>query len=211
MESCGIVYAATGGRRNWGEAVFSARSAQKVKKDIQTTLFVDEKGLDFINKDNPFSKVEILNNPNSRGKLDAIIGTPYDRTLYLDNDTEFKKAVLDDMFRLLDNFDVALAHAPLARIVTPIKEIPSSFPEFNGGVILFKKTDKVMEVFKRWRADYHAKNIPTKRGHKDQPYLRRALWESDLRIATLLPEYNVRRGANRRTCIHHKHGLNRGK
>ena len=69
MESCGIVYAATGGRRNWGEAVFSARSAQKVKKDIQTTLFVDKKGLDYINKDNPFSSVEILKNPNPKVNL----------------------------------------------------------------------------------------------------------------------------------------------
>lgn len=212
MENCGIVYAATGAKRNFDEAIFSASSAINLNKEVKITMFTDGVFEKAANDSNLFERVVKLNKPNSRSKLDAILGSPYEKSLYIDNDTEFRKNVLGGMFKLLDRFDIALSHAPLLRVATPLKDIPDCFPEFNGGLILFKKNKKVIDVMERWKEDYHKKNIKTRYGHRDQPYLRRALWESDLRIATLLPEYNVRSGRpGKKACIAHRHGLNKKK
>lgn len=206
--SCGIVYAVSGSSRNALECIFSAHSMKKFHPDIGITVFSDEESKKLLEKEECIDESQLVQNPNRRNKLDAILNSPYDRTLYIDNDTELKKPILKEAFRLLDSFDVALSHAPLMRVATQIESIPNAFPEFNGGVIFFKNSVCVRKVMKRWHDDYHAKNINTKYGHRDQPYLRRALWESNLRIATLLPEYNSRsRKAHLKTCIRHKHNL----
>jgi len=205
----GVVYAVSGSGRNISECIHSAQSIKKFHPDLHITLFVDQKNKTFaLNKD-CFNNIVDVTNPNRRNKLDAILQSPYKKTLYLDNDTQLNKPILLEAFRLLDRFDIALTHAPLKRVGTQINSIPNSFPEFNGGVIFLKNSVEVLEVMQRWSDDYHARNIKTRYGHRDQPYLRRALWESDLRIATLLPDYNNRRRSNLRTCIRHRHRLNK--
>jgi len=203
----GVVYGVSGAERNLLECVFSAQSIKRIHPDLNISLFVDDVNEKKIRDRSCFDKITIIKNPNRRNKLDAILQSPYERTLYLDNDTELKKPILLEAFRLLDRFDIALTHAPLKRVCTNIEHIPNSFPEFNGGVILFKDSPEVKSVMQRWNDDYHARNMRTRYGHRDQPYLRRALWESDLRIATLLPDYNNRRRSNLRTCIRHRHKL----
>jgi hypothetical protein len=195
--------------RNRLECVFSAKSIKKLHPDLHITVFIDEQNQKHITGEPCFDKIITIKNPNRRNKLDAILQSPYERTLYLDNDTELKKPILLEAFRLLDRFDIGLTHAPLKRVATQIDHIPNSFPEFNGGVILFRDSPDVKKAMQRWHDDYHAKNIRTRYGHRDQPYLRRVLWESDLRIATLLPDYNNRRRSNLRTCIRHRHKLYR--
>lgn len=211
-KSYGVIYSVSGASRNRLECIFSAQSVKKNHKDIGITVFSDEPNEDLLKKEDYFDYVKILEDPNRRSKLDAVLNSPYERTLFLDNDTQLLKPVLHEGFRLLDNFDIALSHAPLLRVGTIIEDIPSAFPEFNSGVIFFKNSVCVRKVMKRWRDDFHKQNIRTKYGRRDQPYLRRALWESSLRIATLLPEYNSRRGkANSSTCIRHRHNLHRQK
>ena len=211
-KSCGVVYAVSGASRNRLECIFSAQSIKRNHKDIGVTVFSDETNEQLLKKEDCFDDIRKVKNPNRRNKLDAILNSPYSRTLYLDNDTELKKPILKEAFRLLDNFDIALSHAPLKRVCTQIDSIPNSFPEFNGGVIFFKNSLCVRKVMKRWHDDYHEKNINTRYGHRDQPYLRRALWESSLRIATLIPEYNSRTSkVNSRVCIRHRHNLHRKK
>lgn len=203
----GVVYGVSGAERNLLECVFSAQSIKKLHPDLHITLFIDAQLEKIIKDKSCFDEIKIITNPNRRNKLDAILQSPYELTLYLDNDTELKKPILAEAFQLLDRFDIALTHAPLKRVCTQIDHIPNSFPEFNGGVIFFKDSPEVKELMQRWNDDYHARNIKTRYGHRDQPYLRRALWESNLRIATLLPDYNNRRRSNLRTCIRHRHKL----
>jgi hypothetical protein len=207
LQEHGVIYGVSGSHRNLLECEFSAKSIKKFHPDLNISLFIDNENKKKIQDTSLFHKVITLTNPNRRNKLDAILNSPYEKTLYLDNDTELKKPILKEAFRLLDRFDVALTHAPLKRVCTQIEHIPNSFPEFNGGVIFFKKSPEVQALMQRWNDDYHARNIQTRYGHRDQPYLRRALWESDLRIATLLPDYNNRRRSNLKTCIRHRHGL----
>ena len=96
------------------------------------------------------------------------------------------------MFTVLDRFDLALAHAhhrqrrPEARNRL---DIPAAFPEYNAGVIMYRKTPEVVRMLEEWwrRFQQAAETIS-----HDQVTLREVIWLSDLRVATLPPEYNVR-------------------
>lgn len=116
--------------------------------------------------------------------------TPFESTLYLDSDT----MIVDDiseLFGLLDRFDIAIAHAHKRNFHLTAEQwrenLPPSFPQFNSGVILYKKSLQVSAFLANWRDSFHTAKIK-----KDQVTLRELIWLSDLRIATLPPEYNIR-------------------
>lgn len=138
----------------------------------------------------PFSSIEKIENSHRRSKVDYFPQTPFDNTLYLDTDTALN-ADIRDSFRILERFDIALCHAHRRNTargkISWRTQIPPAFPEFNSGVILFRKTPSVIQVFQDWSTCYRES------GHThDQPTLRELLWLSDVRIATLPPEFNVR-------------------
>jgi hypothetical protein len=118
--------------------------------------------------------------------------SPYDWTLYLDTDTALR-ADIRHIFNLMERFDLAMAHAhhrhgrPKPRALNT--GLPDAFPEFNTGVILYRKSSVVMQLFAEWQAEYREQvNQP----RNDQIPMRRRIWLSDVRVATLPPEYNVR-------------------
>src|SRR5262249_37484843 len=79
-----------------------------------------------------------------RAKILGMIASPFDRTLMLDVDT-YAAADLSELFEVLDNFDVAAAHAP-NRVVLPLDDIPDSFPELNTGVISLRRSEPVRRL-----------------------------------------------------------------
>ena len=209
----GVVYGA--GLRHH-HARLAARSAETIKKfypDFSASLYtdMDQKMLEERKKIDLsiFNNIFKIEEGHIRNKFDAMINTTYERTLYLDNDTLLLKPILNDMFKVLDRFDIAVTHAPLARVVTPLPTVPVAFPEMNGGVLLFKNNEKVNVLLKSWENNWKNKTIETRRGHRDQPYLRKLLWESDLKICILPEEYNVRKhsSCNGKVYIHHRKGI----
>ncbi len=107
------------------------------------------------------------------------------KVLFLDTDTHVVGS-LAPVFQLLDRFDFCAAHAPIRFTVD--SGIPSSFPEFNSGVFAYRGTcPKVDRFFQAWRSKFRHLGLSP-----DQPSMRASLYDSDLRIATLPPEYNVR-------------------
>jgi hypothetical protein len=116
--------------------------------------------------------------------------TRFERTLYVDTDVCFV-ADVRDVFEVLDRFDIALAHAHTRnREVTTATwrtPLPAAFPQFNGGVILYKMNDGVGAFLNAWKNAYQTAGFA-----KDQVTLRELLWESNLQICTLPPEYNIR-------------------
>jgi hypothetical protein len=209
----GVVYGASLRHHHVRLAARSAESIKKFYPDFKTSLYteMDEKMLRERKKIDLsiFDEIFKIKKAHVRNKFDAIINTPYERTLYLDNDTLVLKPVFNDMFKVLDRFDVAVTHAPLARVVTPLENVPTAFPEMNGGVLLFKNEEKIMNLFRNWEYHWKEETIETRRGHRDQPYLRKLLWESDLKICILPEEYNVRRSksCNGKMYIHHRKGI----
>ncbi len=122
--------------------------------------------------------------------------SPYERTIFVDADIYVAQA-FPELFSLLDRFDCAATHEEYADTDWfhryPRPDIPASFPEFNTGIFLFKRSDRMDSLFAQWRTLYEAylreyPNLPV----NDQPFFRAAVYHHDARIATLTREYNCK-------------------
>jgi len=126
-------------------------------------------------------------------KMQAMQESEYDHNLYIGSDTLAINSEVACLFDVLDRFDIAVSHAPF-RVIgrgrsAKLDAMPNAFPEFNGDLILFRKSSQVRGLMKEWKRTYEL----DKMGHPhDQGALRYLLYASDLRIATLPPEFNYR-------------------
>lgn len=170
------------------EVLHSAKTLKAVC-DLPVTLFTD------IEVDSPYVDTVVRIKPgHKRAKVDFISESPYERTLYLDSDTEIQRDI-SDVFQILDKFDVAAVHDHCRKNhrwsgIPEYESIPYAFPEYNGGVMLYRNNQNVHDFFDLWRSHFY-KNIALTNG-QDQASLRIALWEADLRLHTLPFEFNVR-------------------
>jgi len=191
QKSRGVLYIASG-YEHIKAALLSAQSVRDTNPNLPIHLFADyqQQNIQLDAEPGPLTSWENISDPHRRSKVDYISRTPFEQTMYLDTDTRVL-CDLEDVFCLLENFDVALAHAHKRELPNKQKNLkvktPNAFPQFNSGVFLFRKNAKTLEAFAKWQKWFYELKLPT-----DQNTLREILWESDLRIATLPPEYNVR-------------------
>ncbi|MEL6125772.1 MAG: putative nucleotide-diphospho-sugar transferase [Pseudomonadota bacterium] len=136
-----------------------------------------------------FDQVHVIENPHARSKVACMGKSRFKRTLYLDVDT-MMVAAMWDVFDLLDRFDIALAHDQTRvvwKVMKPMNfRLPEAFPQYNTGVIAWRSSPATDTFFSAWQARYEAGAV-----REDQPGFREEIWLSDLRIATLPPEYNL--------------------
>lgn len=192
MKTRGVLYVATG-EKYVRAAIRSALTIIKHCPDLPIHLFTDAQSNAnlFAHNLSPFSSVAVIDNPHHRSKVDYIAHTPFEHTLFLDTDTALNTDIRD-MFQILDRFDIALTHAhhrSPSRLQRWRVGLPDSFPEFNTGVILYRNSPAVMQCIGEWGRHFIEAALNE---NNDQTTLRELLWLSDLRIATLPPEYNVR-------------------
>lgn len=193
----GVIYVATG-ERHVAEALVSARSLRTHMPDLPVTLYTD-RTLAAAEVDD----VVAFAGDGYLSRIPILEASPYERTLFLDSDT-YVCGDLAGLFALLDQFDIALAHAPI-RAMYEVEGVPDSFPEFNAGVILFRRSEEVKAALRDWaerlaqiqeQRDRDELRWLRPEGKRidmiDQGPLRAALYRSRLRIATLPPEYNCR-------------------
>jgi len=198
----GVIYIATG-RKFVDEACVSAESLKNKMPEMPITLFCNE-GV----QSRHFDNVVIIEHPcfSLMDKVLFMNSSPYEHTLFLDTDTYVCDSFLE-LFTLLDRFDLALAHNTY-RAVYRVHDIPDSFPEFNTGVILFKKSPHITQLFANWLALYERdlgkeQQWLTPFGEvtmldsnlNDQPTFREAVYNSSVRVAGLTSEYNCRFGS----------------
>jgi len=204
----GVLYVAFG-ERYVAEAIHSVRSLQRHCPGLPTVLFTDKPA-----PGAPFDEVRVVEVGHIRAKVDLFIESPFDRTLYLDSDT---RVVFDlrDMFDVLNRFDVAMAHDFSRKRLTTGSRIPEyaaipyAFSEFNSGVVLYGRSPGALRLFETWRQRFHEFKDRTEGW--DQASLRVAAWETDVRILTLPPEFNVRsEGVRRRVAKSVADGRNPG-
>jgi hypothetical protein len=183
--SVGVIYVATG-QKYIDEACVSAASLKDKMPDMHVTLFSDRDV-----RVGHFDKIVLIENPHY-GMADKILSiqqSPYERTLYLDADTYICDDV-SELFALLDRFDIAATHKG-RRFWFPAEGVPESFPEFNGGVISFKNSPLVRDLFVDWyRRFKHHKPSADFPAVPDEAAFREAMYFSNVRIATLTSEYN---------------------
>ena len=184
--SKGVVYVASG-TSYVRKAATSAESLRIYNPDLPITLFTDE------SVESPAFD-EIVNvDVDIAEKGDSILSRDhmrYDKTLFLDADT-FVAADISDVFTALDRFDIVAAHNE-ARAWYHQEiyqqagvDVPECFPEYNSGVVGYNNSQKVRRLFDRWNETYTDLDY-----ERNQPAFRIALYESDLNIGTLPPEYN---------------------
>jgi len=144
-------------------------------------------------KNDNIDEIVIIENPyyGYADKIYAMSTLPRKEFLFLDNDT-FLIGNIDELFTITEKFDIAVAHAP-NRWTFKLNNIPDSYPEFNTGVILIKRSEKINVFLSDWLTFYLQQikdQLQILSG--DQPSFREILYGSDLRVATLTPEYNCR-------------------
>ncbi|HVW19737.1 MAG TPA: hypothetical protein VHC86_00835 [Opitutaceae bacterium] len=185
----GFVYVATGPHYR-AEAARSAASLRTAHPGARICLVAEAaEGPKF------WDDFVLLQKPafGFRDKI-AMRRCPYDRFCFLDCDTQVI-GDLADVFRLLDHFDFA-GHQLFEGHDCPVPGLPDAFPEFNTGILAFRRSPVTEALFDRWLelydkfstllqgGDFHYSNI------SDQKSLRLALYESSVRLTVLGPEYN---------------------
>lgn len=182
------------------EAVQSARSFRRFLPDARYVLYTDLAHFTDPVFDEivtlPFTVPAALKdrhhfNGQMLVKINAMLDRQEERVLVLGSDTYALNPAVRELPELLDHFDIAVAHAALrlAGLMDLVPQVPRAFPEFNCDLILFRNTQKVRTAIREWRDLYANDEF----GHPhDQGAFRYVMFFSDLRIATLPPEYNYR-------------------
>ena len=208
--SNGALYIITQDSRYVELLLTSAASLKKAMPDLPITVFSQ-----FPLESSLFETIVRIE-PSKDGFYDKsrlIQNSPYERTLFIDADT-FVLDPVPELFTLLDHFDCAATHEEYLNTDWhhryPRTDIPSSFPEFNTGILMLKRSERLHHVLDEWSALYR-KYLEEKPGQpiNDQPFFRAAAYFADVRIATLTREYNCKfRGQgylNGRVKILHGH------
>ncbi|MCR8550817.1 putative nucleotide-diphospho-sugar transferase [Salipiger sp. P9] len=182
--SRGVIYTAWG-RDHVEVARRSAASVKKWNPEMGTAIWC-KAGDDTSGFDQAFHIPEGIKRP----KIELLGASPFDETLYLDNDTMIR-ADLRPMFDLLRKYELCGAQVILwhrKRHQKPIAlDLPESFPEINCGVLLYRKTPAVLTFFDEWVRSYLASGMKI-----DQPAFRETLWQSDVKFYVLPPQFNKR-------------------
>jgi alpha-N-acetylglucosamine transferase len=131
--------------------------------------------------------VEDLNSYTYIAKIVGLLNSPFDQTIFLDSDT-FVCSNIDELFGLLDLVDIATTQeAKKHTYVFPEMKYKNIFPEFNSGVILFQKNEKILKLFNDWLAISINLHI-----QEDMPGLREAILKNfdTIKFSILPEEYN---------------------
>ena len=114
----------------------------------------------------------------------------YDACLYLDSDVNFL-APFPELFRMMERFDIV---APVgSRRVTggTYIDLPDCFPEYEIGVVLFRRNAIVKKLFEEWRRLHLAHTDIY--GENDMRSFREAVWNTpEIKIERIPTEYALR-------------------
>lgn len=148
---------------------------------------------DIENKD-VFDQIIIKDDLDSySAKIDALLNSPYHRTVFLDGDTVIVSS-LNELFELLTYFDIAVCPERNASHAIDLKKngiklLPEAFHEYNTGVIAIRNSDETQKFLNFWKSLFNQYKEITK---IDQVAFRLAVIQSGIRIAALPNEYNFR-------------------
>ena len=152
----GVLYVATRKPQYIEEAFISALSLKRYATTLKAVLFTDI-------PDHPLCSLGVFNQvrpirnkpaPTPAGqalisRANALLRTPFKYTLHLDTDTIVRTSELDSLFQELENdVDIGMVEdsADISFTCLHLKR-----RMFNAGVILFRKTQAVMELLESWR------------------------------------------------------------
>lgn len=189
----GIIYYATG-KKYYKQAEKSAKSVKK-HNEIPITIFTNRFSRD-APKESIFDNIITIEH-NDYPFLDRIRyfkQTPYEKSIYLDTDT-IVSGDITPIFHMLDRFDIVARIDPFRNTAgkhwgthQAKIDVPEAFPEYQCGVLGFRNTKIIKELFDDWKTRY---SEVVDKDLIDQPFFRESVYHSRARIGTLPSEYNL--------------------
>jgi hypothetical protein len=152
----GYVYIASLSKAYYKAAVNSAISLRDHYPEANITLFTHEVFLQ--DNDRKFFDNIITNIPvHKRAKMWGMARTPYDKSLYLDSDTEIRSERIKDVFDILGKNDIMFTkivpHVSNTRRIDDDNEL-----EYHGGVILYNNKKPTIKLINEWY-DLYAEQV----------------------------------------------------
>jgi len=147
-ENNGFVYVASLSKAYYKAAIRSAVSLKDNFPQAKMTLFTHE---EFVDE----SDVSLFENiitgipVHIRSKMYGIARSPYDKTLYLDSDTEIYSDEIKNIFDLLEDYDIKFS--PIISHVSKSRQINDDNQlEYHGGVILYNNKPLTINLINDW-------------------------------------------------------------
>ncbi len=191
--SQGAIYIVTQDERYLNLLRASAESLKKAMPRLPITVFSQ-----FSVEGPHFDEVRIVKAAGDGfyDKARLMLQSPYQHTIFVDADIYVVRPFAE-LFTLLDRFDCAATHEEYLNTDWlnhyPRPDIPSSYPEFNTGILVYRRSPAMDRVFENWSELYREfLDINPGRATNDQPFFRAAAYCGDARIATLGREYNCK-------------------
>lgn len=189
----GLLYVATGAKHS-REAISNIQRSRPYLDGLSSCLITDKiRGDEY----KYFDIVQIHDSAvfGYRDKISALQVLPFDVTLFLDSDA-FLISSVSALFKLSLISEFSAVHAPVRHPPGWSEpDVPSLFPEFNSGVMLLKKCNRITNLIRNWLLTYDYLHEHF-RQNWDQASLRSVVWKSimnnELSISVLPPEANLR-------------------
>lgn len=220
-DSIGIIYMGFG--KKAAEAIAASRNSMiRLGMDIPVAVVGDAKvmGTKLIpwTGEDPFDPDERHNFQFRAGRIKPYLYelSPFDRTLYIDADTEFMNKIFLTGFEYLTYFEMAVAqemltigklyNKPRAGWEINIKERDYTIeqlgrgpdvPFLNSGVIFFRKSDAVAAFMRAWGEEWKVF-----KQWDEQLSLMRAMAKNPVKLKTLSVQWNCPHRAQARIIFH---------
>jgi len=191
--SQGAIYIVTKDERYLNLLRASAESLKRAMPDLPITAFSQ-----FPVEGPCFDEVRIVKAAGDGfyDKARLMLQSPYQHTIFVDADIYVVRPFAE-LFTLLDRFDCAATHEEYLNTDWlnhyPRPDIPPSYPEFNTGILVYRRSPAIDRVFENWSELYKEfLDINPGKATNDQPFFRAAAYYGAARIATLGREYNCK-------------------
>jgi hypothetical protein len=199
MQNRGVIYCATGEAAYLESALISAMVLRQLNPALPITLVcdqpllsLDQYGINLM----PMMAIDHQNAFRSRNLKTCLAQlSPYQETLYLDADI-LPRQPLTQLWDYLDQGDMAMVRDRQPTIADcdhiaddekryTLGQLPSHTPQYNSGVMLWRKSNLTQSLFQQWQAEWQ-------RFQKhDQLALVRAIDFTSMAIVPLPINYNV--------------------
>lgn len=195
MKEEGYIYVVDGLR--WVREVNYAASRLRTLTDYPIAIVCSEEYPEITELSNSLKNLIIIIVPKLQGSdfCSKVIGmqhTPFEKSLFMDSDT-FVMYNIDNVFELLNNYDLALTQEPSEHTsLFPIEDkLKNIFIEYNTGVVLYNNSEKVMDLFRDWEQIILTKKYG--KDYFDMPQFRNVILNSQhkLNIYTLPENFNM--------------------
>ena len=160
----GFVYVASQSRAFYKAAVNSAISLRDFYPEANITLFTHPEFME--DRDHRFFNNIHLDIPyNIRSKMFGMSRTPYEKTLYLDADTEIRSDKIKNVFDILSDNDIMFTK--ILPHVSKDADIDAKYKlEYHGGIILYNNNKLTLELMSSW--------------YKLYQYQRKCVWKDSI-------------------------------